>query len=69
VVEAGECSSLKAVAGDRFDIVIVDILLADMMATTSSPPVRSGSGSPIVAVSGLMSLDVDEPCELDRATV
>jgi DNA-binding response OmpR family regulator len=61
VVEAATASAgLKAFEGGRFDVVIVDILLEDAMGYDVIATLRDRVADlPVVAVSGLMSLDLD----------
>jgi DNA-binding response OmpR family regulator len=61
VVEAATAAAgLKAFADERFDVVIVDILLEDAMGLDVIATLRDRVPDvPIVAVSGLMSLDLD----------
>jgi DNA-binding response OmpR family regulator len=61
VVEAASASAgLKAFEAGRFDAVIVDILLEDAMGYDVIAALRDRVANlPVVAVSGLMSLDLD----------
>ena len=61
VVEAASAAAgLKAFADGRFDVVVVDILLEDAMGYDVIAALRERVPElPIVAVSGLMSLDLD----------
>jgi DNA-binding response OmpR family regulator len=53
-------SGLKAFADGRFDVAIVDILLEDAIGYDVIAVLRDRvPGLPVVAVSGLMSLDLD----------
>ena len=61
VVEAASAAAgLKAFAEGRFDVVVVDILLEDAMGYDVIAALRERVPDvPIVAVSGLISLDLD----------
>jgi len=61
VVEAASAAAgLKAFAEGRFDVVVVDILLEDAMGYDVITALRERVPDvPIVAVSGLISLDLD----------
>ena len=61
VVEAASAAAgLKAFSEGRFDVVIVDILLEDAMGYDVIAALRERVPDvPIVAVSGLISLDLD----------
>ena len=60
VEAASAAAGLKAFADGRFDVAIVDILLEDAMGYDVIAALRERVADlPVVAVSGLMSLDLD----------
>ena len=60
VEAASAAAGLKAFVDGRFDVVIVDILLQDLMGSNVIAILRDDVPDlPVVAVSGLMSFDLD----------